>query len=354
MKRFNWQKKLTSINKSADKDTEVYWSQLKHKTYSGKLDSIQNWLEGLEEASQPHAGSRQVNLKDERFFNMFNLYKSHKLGFVTTIMSLLLFVVACNYPVEYTETMGHMLDLTVAGDQQAAEALAREVGLNGYDLSYRVMNKNGEFTTTISTLLPGEDRDVYDAVISAIDSHPGMIRYNLAAIDETATVPAYRRILRNVFHLSIDLSDMTEDEIALQIRGQLIQQGANPSRIEVVFHEDESMEFLFEFEATSDGQEELFEINMVMEGDCDENLELDIGGDLEPGEDGEIIIKEIIGGPDGLERQMIRIAPEEIEGLNADEVEAYINSKFLEAGLEPPKSIQFKMEDGKMDIDIEK
>jgi len=226
------------------------------------------------------------------------------------------------------------------------------------EINYNVTNDNGVVRTTISTVLPADSKEEYEAIMDTISAHPEVVRFNLANVDSKFTEPAYKAALRNVFHLTIDINGMSEAEIAHQIEQQLLQQGAEPSHIQVTINDDGSMEFAFEFLSTSDDGEEQYEIHLQMNGDGPGEIDLELGGDL-PIEEGEMMIieREIIEGPDGGSNvQMLKIDNEDLDGLSVDEAKELILKKFKEAGIDAPENmiIDFKDDNLKIEIDEEK
>ena len=352
MKQFKWQKKSTSKNNGNEPDIDMYWSQLKQNTYSNKLNSLKNWLN---KQDQPQSHRSTANQNIGRYQNMLNLVKIKRLSLVYSLVASVLLIVACNVPMEYTETVGHVLNWTVSGDADHAQDIAREMDwLYGKDVGYEVKIENGNVSTTISVVLPAEEEHVFNEIISSIESHPDLVRYNLAAVDETSSLPAYKMALRNIFHLSIDVTDLSEEAIALQIQQQLEQYGAEVSHIDIAINDDGTMEFGFEFSTSGDGMEEQIDIQMVLDGTPNDNIELNIGGEMEGG-DGTMIIEEIVDGPNGRNVQMFKIDAAEMENMTPEQKQEYVKNKMREAGIEAPDGeIQLNQEGGKQRIKVKR
>ena len=193
----------------------------------------------------------------------------------TAAACLLLAVVACTVPMEYERETGMDLRLAVRG---SVEELVQELRSQGWGVDQLQITPLEEGLQSLDLVLLG----ARESDLAQIQQMPGVVSLDAEVLTETAEGTLYDMMMHEVFHISIDVTGMSDEEIAAEVTNQLAASGlAGNVRVET----DENGLYNFEFEFDEDdslpeGAVREFQIELQSQEELHEGDPLPVLGSL--------------------------------------------------------------------------
>ncbi len=213
------------------------FEELVEPTARQEFDSLRGRLTHLHHLRGSLSGSRETTAKQGA-----NAMKSQwrKALTWTAAACLLLVIVACTVPMEYERETGLELAMTVSGN---VHELVQEMRAQGWGVDHIQVTPLDENLQSLEvTLLGARESD-----LSTIRTMPGVVSMNAQALTETAEGTFYDMVMHEVFHISIDITGMSNEEIAAEVTRQLEASGLE-GQVTVEATGDGLYNFEFNFE----------------------------------------------------------------------------------------------------------
>ena len=341
----------------SDSQKPILASRIRKAGFDDAGPVIQAWLEQSTATVEAAEGQSLGNRIIRRILSMRSYFLNHKWRVAFTTGFLALGVAACTYPVEYTDTLGHIITVHCSGEYSAVyHAIQDEFHIQADEIKiWTEMRDNQEITQLSAYVMSLEDEEV-SRIIANLQQEDGVTNVNYSSVTESGKQPVLARALDLFFHIQLNLSAGSEEEMAQQIREQLLQQGASPSQIEVITGPDGTYEFGFEFDGFGDGSEEIQMTMFIEDSGVDQEVGIQIGADEEMMQ---ILRQQGIHDENDLNNTEGEIQVKtlhydggEIQIKSEEELKALLDGGLLELQEGLPENIEVQKENGELQVKL--
>ncbi len=278
MKPYNWLTKYTNNHRGTD--MKNLKQILTAHRFDDQFTEVVEWVEGKAATLELDSVPRKKN-HNGSILKMIRYIQSHKFRTVLATAFLALFIVACNMPLQHTETVGYAVKYSLAGSvSDPLSILPDSIMPDASSADTWISAENEQERTHVSAVIHNLTSEGLAELEAALEGNPEVLEYNFTTINETSTRPAYDVAFRQIFHISLTGDTLDPDELAAQIQSQLTAQGVEPSVIEVVLNDDGTIQFDFEFSNTGSEYQE-YEMAITVEDPDSADVEIRIGASHE-------------------------------------------------------------------------
>lgn len=330
-----------------------YFDEIRAEDYTETFSSTERWLRNT--AAQNLRNQLQ---KQRKGFDIMTYIKFHKLRVVYALLLIVVISIACNLPVEQTETLGYVLRWTVKGDTQTSRER-----LNQFDwLEYNTLTVSQEelsdgMVTTYRQVLTDMNKRRAKKCIKELETVKEVIGIQLYPLEETVTRPMYAAALNSVFRVDIDATGMSDEELSQAIEDQLNAAGMEDVDVNFISLEtsgDRKLALDFDKLKSLDGAGEQTIVMTLKEGEIAEDIDIDaMTGefnfsfeDMDFRGKTEEEIKEMVEAKlkeEGLEDMEIKVIRKDIDGEEACEISIMREMEIYGETSEAIKKSRMKM-----------
>jgi len=243
-------------------------SLLETEDYSHTIHEVESWISSVES---------QSNSPEKRTEKWTAYVWSHRMRVMAAAATFLVGLWACTMPVEQNETMGYVLQWTAEGSVAQADDFVASYAWMQPEL-LGVSESAHPYFMTFNLIASGASVDEAEEWMRQISSDGRVRSVRLLPLEGTITRPVYAAAIRSLFKVSVEVGDLSRDEVRRQITEQLKAYGIEDATVTYIENSDFSS--CIDVALPPGENEELRSMRMTIRKDGQsERIDLSLGSD---------------------------------------------------------------------------